>query len=276
MLAISGAAVVIGCLALYLLYSQSVIASPRLARALRPLLGAPRRIGLILGVVMALAGVVVHPEGASLVAGLAAALGMRHATRRQWAFGLPATPVAVLEQVDSAVPVVALPDGRGVPVHWLERVRLARLDDVIFVACSISRSAAAFRAPPSGVLVQFPLDVGFGLGRGALWSGASGASLDGGDPLELLDLEWTQAGAVKQVFGPVGGALPDPKPPRTVRVRGADTSAGTEVVTVQGDAWRPMGSRGTQASSGTPRRYLAKWAAELSGLAGDSASDQSQ
>ncbi len=250
MIAGLGAALVLGCVVVYYAYAWSVIAAPLLAGALRPLLGGPRRVGLMLGVFLALLGVVLEPEGLALVAGVAAALGMRHATRRQWAFGLRPVPAKPLTGLESTVPVVALPDGRAVPVHWLEKARLVRLGDTLVVGCSIARSSAAFRAPEGPVLVQFPLAVGFAIGRGReLWSGATGEALGPHGPLELVDLDLTTADDAREVFGPAGGTLPDPSPPRRVRIPGAKAEGRGEVVTV-------VDARGG-------RRHLARWANEL-------------
>ena len=245
-----GAALVLACVFAYYAYAQSVIAAPGFARVLRPLLGGPRRLLLVIGVFVALLGVVLEPEGPALVAGVAAALGMRHATRRQWAFGLRPTPAKPLTGVETTIPVVVLPDGRAVPVHWLEKARMVHLGDTLVVGCSISRSAAAFRAPQGPVLVQFPLDVGFAIGRGReLWSGATGEALGPHPPLELVDLDLTTAEDAKEVFGPAEGALPDPSPPRPVRIPGAHAEGRAEVVTVTDAQGR--------------RRLLARWAAEL-------------
>ena len=250
MIAGFGTALVLACVVAYYAYAQSVIAAPGFAHALRPLLGGPRRLLLVVGVFAALLGVVLEPEGPALVAGVVAAIGMRHATRRQWAFGLRPTPAMRLTGVEPTIPVVALPDGRAVPVHWLEKARLVHLGDTLVVGCSIARSVAAFRAPEGPVLVQFPLAVGFAIGRGReLWSGATGEALGLHEPLELVDLDLTTARDAKQVFGPVGGVLPDPSPPRRVRIPGANAEGRAEVVTV------------TDARGG--RRHLARWADEL-------------
>ena len=100
------------------------------------------------------------------------------------------------------------------------------------------------------MLVQFPLDVGFAIGRGReLWSGATGAALRDHAPLELVDLALTTAEGAKEVFGPAEGALPDPSLPRRVRIPGAKTDGRTDVVTV------------TDGSGA--RRHLARWADDL-------------
>jgi len=261
-LALGGAGLVVACLVLYVFYSQTVIIAPRVADALRPLLLWPRRLALVAGVLCSLAGIVLSPEGANLVAGLAAALGMRHANRRQWAFGLTPAPHSLLTDVSSDLPVVKLPDGGAVPVHWLQQARLVRIKDFVLVGCSLAGSISAFRAPPGSILVLYPLDVGFAIGGSRAWSGVSGLALDDGPHLEAVDLEFTNAENAQHVFGPPGG-IRGSRTRRVVRIPGAQASGADDVGLVSGGTWT---SAPFPVDAAQPRRYLARWAARQSGL----------
>ena len=254
LLAPTGAALVIIAVLLYGLYVANVIRRPALAQALVPFLGSPRRVVLISGVLLALLGVIQAPEGLSLVAGVAAALGMRHAVRRQWAFGLrPTRARSWPDPIADDVVLAVLPDGRAAPIAWLEHARLVTTDGAILVACSLARSLAAFTPPASPTLVLRPLAVGFAIGSGAVWDGATGAALTAQTPLEGIDIDCVTAGAWRAAFpdavllGPPRGALPTVRLERVVRIPGADAAGRMDVVTV-----------------GTPRRYLARWAAAIS------------
>lgn len=250
----TGAALVAAAFLLYVVYSQSVIVRPGLAERLTPLLGGPRRILLISGVFLALIGVVLSPEGLPLLAGLAAALGMRHAVRRQWAFGLKIALTRAWEtELADDVVLAVLPDGRAAPVAWLEHVRVARAGDVLLVACGLARSLAAFEAPSSPVLVLRPIAVGFAIGAGRQWDGVTGAALGEHAPLQGLDVDritaaaWREAHPDGVLLGPTVGALRTTLVERVVRIPGANAAGVMEVVAV-----------------GEPRRWLARWAAERS------------
>ncbi len=265
-LALVGVGLVVAALAVHVVYSGSVIATPRLAAALRPLLGWPRRVALLAGGGFALGAVVASPQGTPLLAGLAAALGLRHASRRQWAFGLRAHAAAPRDDVPDDAPVVLLPDGRAVPVAWLHAARLVRLDDVLLVGCSLAGSVAAFEVPPGGpVLVLHPLAVGFAIGGRRRWSGVTGEALDGGVDLTPVDLALGPARGATSRLGPASGALPSPSS-RRVRIPGADAEDATDVGLVAGGVW----SAAPFPEGPAPRRYLARWAARVAGLPGAS------
>jgi hypothetical protein len=262
-LSVLGLLLVGGALGLYFAYSQSVIGAPRLAAGLQPLLGWPRRVALIAGALLALTGVMQGADGPSVTAGLAAALGLRHAIRRQWAFGLAArtAPGPFLDAPPDTA-VVTLPTGESLPVQWLHEVRLVRVGDVLLIGCALAGSVAAFRVPGSPVLVLFPLDVGFAVGASARWSGVSGESLDGGAALEPVDLRWENAETANRLLGPPRLGAPWR---RTVRISGAQDADPTDVGLVAAGRWS---ADRCDPSVDPPRRFLARWAARQSKLPG--------
>ena len=266
-LALIGAGLVVLPLVVYVAYSQSLIARPGLAAGLAPLLGWPRRIVLIGGVLLAMVGVMRSSDGLSLLAGLVAALAMRHALRRQWAFGLRsdvARPRS--DDIDEDVLLAVLPDGRAAPVAWLESARLVHVEGVLLVACSMARSLAAFEARAGPPLVLRPLAVGFAIGAARAWDGTTGVSLDGHADLVQVDLaripaaRWRAAFPDGVLLGPARGRLPTVLAERVVRLPGAKAGApgATDVGVVVDGSW-------SLETAARPRRYLARWAATISG-----------
>lgn len=249
--------------AAYYVHAATVARNPAVSAALRPLLRWRATTLPLLGTAAALLALLDPATGTAAAVSLA---GIALAGWRQWAFaGRPPQADRVVAAGDDAV-VVVLPSGDGVPRAWLWRQRVARVDGVTLVGCSLARSVAAFQGEE--VRRDLPLDAGFSVSGGGRWHGITGASLTGAEPLRAVPVRLASAAqwAAAHPNGRLRGTPPIPpeRPPPPVRVPGINATGAEDDPGVLWDGrWMPLG--GSTTASGI---HLARWAARRLALSG--------
>jgi len=238
-------------------------------RLLAPWLGTFRRVVMI-GSVATLPPLLAHAGVDGLLPASVGLVAFLYALGRQWLL-MDSAPVLVPGEDDLLAPTdlaVVLPDGSGVPLALLARLRTARIGDDTLVFCGLARALTLF-VSAGDLRPELPRATGFSVaGPAGVWDGVDGASVLGGEALRrsaltLADGEtWRSShpDAVLYVLEGQRKAIPPTVP--TPRVPGSRAVA---------DPMRLGAVRDGRWSSSTEEPadlFLARWAARTRGLQG--------
>lgn len=265
MLAAGVATAVWALVGAYYVYVLGLPTSPRPRSTLAAVLRSRRLVLPLLGTAAAWLALR-HPETGTFAA--AALLGIAWAGWRQWAFPGRPPEADVVVRAAPGETVVVLPSGDAVPRAWLWRHRVARVDGLTLVGCSLARSVAVFAG--TAPRLDLPLDAGFSLSDGA-WHGITGASLAGGAPLAVVPvrLATASAWAATHPDGRLRATAPVPPeaPPPVVRLPGVDAGgAGDDPGVWDGARWSVRAPvDGGESAAGI---HVARWAARRLALTG--------